>query len=95
MFPKWEIFNMKKIKEIFNDILASLKTDKFGFSARKLSALVVIMLVVITHIKWFNSDKWEYLGEVLAFDFTFILACLGLTTWQSVKENGTKTENNS
>jgi hypothetical protein len=87
MFPKWEIFNMKKIKEIFNDIINSLKTNKDGYSARKLSGLIVMILVVVTHVKWYRSDKWEYLGEVLAFDFTFILACLGLTTWQSVKEN--------
>jgi hypothetical protein len=86
---------MKKLKELFNDILNSFKTGKDGFSSRKLAAFTIIILVIITHIKWFNSDKWEYLGEVLAFDFTFILACLGLTTWQSVKENGTKNENNS
>jgi hypothetical protein len=86
---------MKKLKEIVENILNSLKNNKDGYSARKLSGLIVMILVIATHIKWFNSDKWEYLGEVLAFDFTFILACLGLTTWQSVKENGTKTENNS
>ena len=82
---------MKKLKEIIENILNSFKNNKDGFSSRKLSAFIVIILVIITHIKWYNSDKWEYLGEVLAFDFTFVLACLGLTTWQAVKESN-KTE---
>ena len=81
----------EKVKELFNDILNSFKTGKDGFSSRKLAAFTVIVLVIITHVKWFNSDKWEYLGEVLGFDFLFILTCLGLDTWQSVKEsNSTK-----
>lgn len=78
---------MKKLKEIVENILNSLKNNKDGYSARKLSGLIVMILVIATHVKWFNSDKWEYLGEVLAFDFTFVLACLGLTTWQAVKES--------
>lgn len=83
---------MKKIKEIFENILKSLKTDKEGFSARKLSALVVMIMVVCLHVKWFRSDRWEYIGEVLGFDFMFILCCLGLATWQSVKEKAIDSE---
>ena len=82
---------MNQIKEILENILGSFKTDKQGFSARKLAAFTVIVLVIITHVKWFRSDRWEYLGEVLGFDFLFILTCLGLATWQSVKESN-KTE---
>ena len=80
----------EKLKEIFENILGSFKTDKAGFSARKLAAFTVIILVIVTHVKWFRSDRWEYLGEVLGFDFLFILTCLGLATWQQVKENGAK-----
>lgn len=83
---------MKKIKEIFENILKSLKTDKEGFSARKLSALVIMIMVVCLHVKWFRSDRWEYIGEVLGFDFMFILCCLGLATWQSVKEKSLDSE---
>lgn len=83
---------MKKIKEIFENILKSLKTDKEGFSARKLSALVIMIMVVCLHVKWFRSDRWEYIGEVLGFDFMFILCCLGLATWQSVKEKAMDSE---
>lgn len=74
------------MKKIFNDILLSFKTGKEGFSARKLSAFVILVMTVILHIKWFRSDRWEYIGEVLGFDFMFILCCLGLATWQSIKE---------
>ena len=80
---------MKKLKEILHNILESLKTNKDGFSARKLSALVIMVMVVCLHVKWFRSDRWEYIGEVLGFDFMFILCCLGLATWQSIKENAT------
>lgn len=77
---------MRKIKEILENILESFKTGKSGYSARKLAAFTIITMVVILHIKWFRSDRWEYIGEVLGMDFTFILVCLGLATWQSVKE---------
>lgn len=78
---------MKKISDIYDKILGSLDNKGEGFSARKLSAFVVIILVIITHAKWFKSDKWEYLAEVLALDFSFILVCLGLATWQAIKMN--------
>lgn len=80
----------EKLKEVFENLLNSFKANKDGFSSRKLSAFIVIILVIVTHVKWFRSDRWEYLGEVLGFDFLFILTCLGLATWQQVKENGTK-----
>lgn len=90
---------MKKIKEIFENILNSFKTNSDGYSARKISAFVIIVMVICLHIKWFRSDRWEYIGEVLGFDFMFILCCLGLATWQSVKEksldNGSETKANS
>ena len=82
---------MKKIIEF--------KTNSDGYSARKISAFVIIIMVICLHIKWFRSDRWEYIGEVLGFDFMFILCCLGLATWQSVKEksldNGSETKANS
>lgn len=76
----------ERITAILNNISSSLKTDKNGYSARKLSALTVIIMVVILHVKWFRSDRWEFITEVLGLDFFFILCCLGLATWQSIKE---------
>jgi hypothetical protein len=74
---------MKKIiTEIYNGILGSLDNKDSGFSARKVSAFAVIVMVVILHVKWFKSDKWEYLAEVLFLDYSFVLV---LATWQNIK----------
>lgn len=82
------------IKEFIANSLASLDTHNKGFSARKLAAFTIVTLIIIAHIKWFKSDKWEYLGEVLALDFGFIALCLGMTTWESVtnKKNNIPTD---
>ena len=78
------------MKDIFNKIIAAFDNHSQGFSARKLSAFVIIVCVIICHIKWFKSDRWEYLGEVLALDFGFICVCLGMTTYESIKKNDNK-----
>lgn len=83
------------MNKIFQDLLQSFKTGKEGFSARKLSAFVILIMSVILHIKWFKSDKWEYIAEVLFLDFSFILCCLGLAAWQSVKEKQNEGTNES
>jgi len=75
------------MKDFFAKIVGSLDTKpNNGFSARKLAALTTIVLVVITHIKWFKSDHWEYLGEVLLIDLGFIAMCLGMTTYEAMKK---------
>ena len=80
------------MRNIFRKILGSLDTHtKDSFSARKLSAAVTMALVIVLHFKWFKSDRWEYIAEILLLDFTFILVCLGLATWQYLKQN--KNEN--
>lgn len=74
-------------KKLISKISGSFDThSKDSFSARKLSAFVVMVMIIILHVKWFKSDKWEYIAEVLALDYTFILVCLGLATWQYIKE---------
>jgi len=76
------------MKTLINKILSALDTHtKDGFSARKLSAFVIIIMVIICHVKWFNSDHWEFLGEVLMLDFGFISVCLGMTTYENIKKN--------
>jgi len=70
------------LKRIIEGVLGSLDTTTKPFSARKLCAVVAMIMIVVTHIKWFKSDNWEYLPVVLGFDFTFVLVCLGLATWQ-------------
>ena len=78
---------MKKIKEVLNNLLDSFKTNSGGWSARKLSAFVIIVMVVSLHIKWFQSDRWEYIGEILGLDFAFVSVALGMTTYESIKKN--------
>jgi hypothetical protein len=76
------------MKTIITKILGALDTHSTGvFSARKLSAFVIICCVIVLHVKWFNSDRWEYLGEVLALDFGFVSVCLGMTTYESIKKS--------
>lgn len=78
---------MKKIiSEFYNGFIGSFDNTEKGFSARKVSSFVVIMLVVTLHVKWFNSQHWEYIAEILFLDYTFVLVCLGLATWQKIKE---------
>jgi xanthine/uracil permease len=79
---------------VINWIRGAFEANNSGASARKLSAFAVIVLVVVTHVKWFKSDRWEYLSIVLGMDYTFILVCLGLATWQLIKENKDKDEQN-
>jgi hypothetical protein len=74
------------MKEIITKITDSFTLDKGGFSARKLSSFVIIALVVIAHIKWIWKADFSMLTEILMIDYSFILACLGLVTWQNVKE---------
>lgn len=79
------------IKEFIANSLASLDTHNKGFSARKLAAFTIITMIIIAHVKWFKSDKWEYLAEVLALDFGFIALCLGMTTYEAIKKNSPPT----
>jgi hypothetical protein len=77
---------MKKIiAEFYNGIIGSLDGTDKGFSSKKLSSVAVICLVIALHVKWFKSEHWEYIAEILFLDYTFILVCLGLATWQKVK----------
>ena len=80
-----------KLKEIFNNLLGSLTTGKEGYSARKLSAFIVMMLVVVAHAFWlkncFLTDDFHLLPEILMIDYTFVATLLGLATWQYVKQS--------
>jgi hypothetical protein len=74
-------------------LIASLDTHSKGFSARKLAAFTVIILVVILHIKWFNSNHWEYTEGILVADYGFIALCLGMTTYEAIKKRQTEPTN--
>lgn len=76
----------EKIGQFLAKISASFDTNSKGFSARKLTAFTTVILVIIIDIKWLRSDQWQYIEIILGLHFTFILALLGLTTWQNLRE---------
>jgi hypothetical protein len=81
------------MKEFINKLIGALDTHtKTAFSARKLSAFVVVILIIITHAKWFKSDHWEHLDSVLALDYGFISLCLGMTTYEAIKNKKLSTD---
>jgi len=71
-------------------LLASLDNSNNGYSARKLTAFVIVSLVVLAHVKWLNLGDLTQLGEVLIIDYTFISALFGMTTYQKLKSNEPK-----
>jgi len=71
-------------------LLASLDNTNNGYSARKLTAFVIVSLVVLAHLKWLNLGDLTQLGEVLIIDYTFISALFGMTTYQKLKSNEPK-----
>lgn len=71
-------------------LLASLDTSNYGYSARKLTAFVLVILVILAHLKWLNLGDLTQLGEVLLIDYTFISALFGMTTYQKIKSNELK-----
>jgi hypothetical protein len=71
-------------------ILASFDNSNYGYSSRKLTAFVIISLVVLAHVKWLNLGDLTQLGEVLIIDYTFISALFGMTTYQKLKSNEPK-----
>jgi len=71
-------------------LLASLDNTNYGYSARKLTAFILVSLVVLAHLKWLNLGDLTQLGEVLIIDYTFISALFGMTTYQKLKSNEPK-----
>ena len=62
------------MKEIMNNILKSFNTKREGYSSRKLTAFVIVLMVIITHIKWLTLGNLVQLEMVLSIDYAFIAA---------------------
>lgn len=80
------------MKNIITKLLASLDTHTKGFSARKLTAFIIVVCCVAAHVKWLSIGDLTQLGEVLIINYTFIAACLSLTTYQAIKTKKTENE---
>lgn len=77
------------MKSFLNKLISSLDNHSKGFSARKLSGLVIVVLIISAHIGWFRyatkHENWSQLELVLTIDYSALFSLLGLTTWQNVK----------
>ena len=73
------------MKEIMNNIMKSFKGNADGFSSRKLTAFIIIILVIVIHIKWITLGDLSQLEMVLTIDYSFIAALFGMTTFSSLK----------
>lgn len=80
------------MKEIIENILKSFNTKREGYSSRKLTAFVIITLIVIVHIKWLALGNLSDIATVLSIDYSFVAALFGMTTYHSIKTNGGKTD---
>jgi hypothetical protein len=76
------------MKKIFKDLVDSFRISETGFSSRKLTAFVIVVLVIIIHAKWLMLGNLAQLEMVLTIDYAFISALFGMTTFQSLKTFG-------
>jgi hypothetical protein len=78
------------MKKILSDLIKSFDTNDGGFSSRKLTAFVIVAMVVITHIKWLTLGNLSQLEMVLTIDYGFIAALFGMTTYHAIKSKRDK-----
>jgi hypothetical protein len=78
-----------KIIEIYYGIIGSLDNKKNkGFSARKISVLVMMVMNILIHLSWlkhaFLREDYEYIIEILTIDSLFVLLLLGIVTMEQI-----------
>ena len=71
------------MKQLYTKLLGSFDTvTKNSFSARKLTAFVIAMLVIIIHGCWIKNSYYKsdfsLFPEILLIDYGMISVCLGL-----------------
>ena len=80
-----------KILDIYEGLIGSLDNKKnSGFSARKISVLVVMIMVILIHISWlkhaFLREDYKYIIEILSIDSLFVLLLLGIVTIEQINK---------
>ena len=80
-----------KITDIYEGVIGSLDNKKnSGFSARKISVLVVMIMVILIHISWlkhaFLREDYKYIIEILSIDSLFVLLLLGIVTIEQINK---------
>lgn len=79
----------KRLFDFYDNIVGSLNNKKDeGFSARKLTSIVVMCCIVLIHASWlkhaFLREDYEYIIEILVIDSTFVLLLLGIVTMEQI-----------
>lgn len=80
----------EKLTELYKGFVGSLDNRKnSGFSARKLTSIIVIVCIVLVHASWlkhaFLREDYEYMIDILVIDSVFVLLLLGIVTLEQVK----------
>jgi nitrogen fixation/metabolism regulation signal transduction histidine kinase len=80
-----------KIAEIYKGLIGSLDNKKnTGFSARKISVLVVMICIILIHLSWlkhaFLREDYKYMIQILCIDSLFVLLLLGIVTLEQISK---------
>ena len=80
-----------KIAQIYKGVIGSLDNKKnSGFSARKISVLVIMVCIIFIHLSWlkhaFLREDYEYIIEILSIDSLFVLLLLGIVTIEQISK---------
>ena len=80
---------MEKLKEILQNLLDSLKSEKGVYSARKLTSIVLIGCVIYAHYMIFRNENVVHIFvEVIQYDFIMVAALLGLIELSDLIKHG-------
>ena len=74
------------IKKIFNDFLNSFKGDDEGYSFKKITAAILIVMIIGIHGKWAYLGDLDDLEAILIIDYSFISSLLGMATYQNLQK---------
>lgn len=78
------------MKTFLDNLSGAFNTNVAGYSARKLSAFWIIVLITIIHIWWlrhaYRKDDFSQLEAILLIDFSFVGTALGLTTIETLSK---------
>jgi hypothetical protein len=69
------------MKELLNSLIKSFENSPQGFSARKLSAFVLMTCVVYLHYRYVNTTV---VVDIVLIDLCFVLLLLGIITVQNI-----------
>lgn len=88
-----------KFSQIYTGLIGSLDNEKnTGFSARKITVLVVMFMIILIHLSWlkhaFLREDYKFIVEILSIDSLFVLLLLGIVTIEQVAKlkSGNKNE---